>query len=123
MTFRATIHFDTSRNSRDPHSYYGLGIAPSKFPISELKQIGPVLNNVVAYEGVYETPRDALEALLTYVAIPCRLRQSGEYNGAISLRLCRLDDKFGGPILAENNRGKQRIHPDAIQAGLDLAPL
>ena len=72
MATELTITWNIGRNSRNPTTYAVSLNEANDQPFS-LRQIGPVTNSVCYSRGVYETRRNAVEAALDYIAVPCRL--------------------------------------------------
>lgn len=72
MACELSIHYNTNKSGRNIGAYK-VWLRSSSEEASPLRQIGPVWNGIVSYSGTFGTRKEAIEAALDYIAVPCRL--------------------------------------------------
>ena len=82
MPTELTIAWNVGRNSRNPTNYSVAFYETTDQP-TELRQTGPVVNGSHHSRGVYEARRDAVQAALDYIAVPCRILEISDPLGDV----------------------------------------
>ncbi|MCM8735990.1 hypothetical protein M5E06_17800 [Azospirillum sp. A1-3] len=76
MPVRATVLFDTSKNSKSLSSYSATFSGASVDEVKgKIEQRAPVIDGHAEYSGAFASRSEAVRAVLTYITAPCRVKE------------------------------------------------
>ena len=98
MTTELNISHDTGRPSLS-HGAYSVSLAEATDAAHPLRQIGPTMDGVVRYRGVFDDYVQAIGAALDYIASPCTLlERTDDVSGEVTILVCPTGKQPAIPV-------------------------